>query len=459
MQGTQNLQNQTNQRSNQLWGNYDASYNRSLNSYDEIMNNYRNFLGGGYQYGMPNNNQPGHDINISNPGGGSTGRIPIPGQPGAPTQNTPQTQAGQPQQDFGNLSDPATWMSLVGDDAKLDAFVRQGLGPKADEGLVNYYKEKVRGQPGANANEQAGSANYWREKFAADPINGGSSGGQGGQYPGSYPGAINNALSGYQNFANTGGFSPEDIQNLRERAIAPTRSIYASAQSNIDRQRALNNGYSPNYTAAQAKLARDLSQSIADSQTNANAGIAQMVQQGKLYGLAGLSGTGLAGQGQNLSAMQGQSNLYGATPGMANMTGNQALGGQGQNIQTQQDLNNLALGMINAQYNGTRIPSNFSQGLGNAGSIMSLFGAGANMFGGLGGGSGLLSSNPWNSIGFLPGGGNGNSTGADPYRDPYGTGYTDPSVPIPGSNGSPPGPRVNQNVYGNLNTGYDPYSF
>jgi len=143
LQGTRNLQNQTNQRSNQLWGNYDDAYTRSLNSYDEIMGNYRNFLNGGYQYGQQQPNQPGHDINLGNPGGGNTGgRIPIPGQPGQPSQGTPQTQAGQPQQDFGNLNDPATWMSLVSNDQKLDAFVRQGLGPNASEGLVNYYKEK-----------------------------------------------------------------------------------------------------------------------------------------------------------------------------------------------------------------------------------------------------------------------------------------------------------------------------
>jgi hypothetical protein len=74
-----------------------------------------------------------------------------------------------------SLSDPAAWMALVGNDAALTAFVTKGLGNAASvPGLVDYYVGKVKGQPGANAAEQAGSAAYWNQKFANDPHNTGS---------------------------------------------------------------------------------------------------------------------------------------------------------------------------------------------------------------------------------------------------------------------------------------------
>jgi hypothetical protein len=69
-----------------------------------------------------------------------------------------------------SLSDPSKWMALVGNDAQLTDFVTKGLGNAAAvPGLVDYYKGKVKGQPGANPTEQAGSAAYWNEKFANDP--------------------------------------------------------------------------------------------------------------------------------------------------------------------------------------------------------------------------------------------------------------------------------------------------
>ena len=69
-----------------------------------------------------------------------------------------------------SLSDPSKWMALVQNDAQLTDFVTKGLGNAASvPGLVDYYKGKVKGQPGANPTEQAGSAAYWNEKFANDP--------------------------------------------------------------------------------------------------------------------------------------------------------------------------------------------------------------------------------------------------------------------------------------------------
>lgn len=177
----------------------------------------------------------------------------------------------------------------------------------------------------------------------------------------------NKLMGQYGGFAQTGGFSPQDIQDLRARAIAPTRAVYANAQSNIDRQRSLQ-GYSPNYTAATAKLTRDLANSTSDANVNANASIAQAVQQGKLAG------------------MQGEGQTYAATPGTTNMFGNQ-LGQSNSQMNTVQELQNQIMNAIlGAQINQSKIPGNYQQALGNIGGTLGLAGQIAdplsNIFGG-----------------------------------------------------------------------------
>jgi hypothetical protein len=163
------------------------------------------------------------------------------------------------------------------------------------------------------------------------------------------PSTVGRAVSGYTDFADTGGYSPQDIQELRARGISPIRAAYGNSMMQLDRQRSLQGGYSPNYTAATAQMQRELPQQLADATTNVNAGLADAIRQGKLAGLGGLTGIGgmeaplkmradelteqaLAGkEGRQLSAQQllGSSidmerGLYGTTPGATATFGNQA---------------------------------------------------------------------------------------------------------------------------------------
>lgn len=193
---------------------------------------------------------------------------------------------------------------------------------------------------------------------------------------------LNSALGGYQNFANSGGFSPEDVTAMRARGISPIRSVYQNSVNELGRQRALQGGYSPNYTAALAKMSGQLGQGIADQTQNVNAQIAQMVQQGKQFGLSGLGNLSLADQqmGQDtqktnagnalqasmfnrqttdplrLQAIQGQAQLYGTTPGLVNTFGNQMNQNMGNWLQTQGLQNQLGLGIMGAQTDAARIP-------------------------------------------------------------------------------------------------------
>ncbi len=97
---------------------------------------------------------------------------PLPTTATAPT--SAQTPAGTTPQGMpaaGNLSDPNAWMALVNDTPKLTQWVTSGLGAaaQAKPDLVSYYVGKIKGQPGANPTEQAGSANYWMQKLQSDP--------------------------------------------------------------------------------------------------------------------------------------------------------------------------------------------------------------------------------------------------------------------------------------------------
>ena len=58
---------------------------------------------------------------------------------------------------------------MVGDTPRLTSWVQSQLGPTAKPDLVSYYVGKIKGQPGANPTEQAGSATYWAQKIHADP--------------------------------------------------------------------------------------------------------------------------------------------------------------------------------------------------------------------------------------------------------------------------------------------------
>lgn len=214
-----------------------------------------------------------------------------------------------------------------------------------------------------------------------------------------YQGFLNRGLEGYEDFSKTGGFKDQDIQDIRARAIAPTRAVYANAQDNIRRQRALQGGYSPNYTAATAKMARNLSSDISDANVNANASIAQMIQQGKLAGLGGMyqgadmglgyamraaeanSAAASASRGQNLAALNAQQNLYEATPGLARLYGGMSLEHENNLLRAAGQNNQLGGMLIDAQLNKSKVPSNYQQALGNIGGTLGLAG---NIAGGVG---------------------------------------------------------------------------
>ena len=120
-----------------------------------------------------------------------------------------------------------------------------------------------------------------------------------------------------------GGIRGNEAADIRSRALAGNRAVFGNAQRDINRQRSLQGGYSPNFTAAIAKLTRDRAQGQSDATINANASIAGARQQGRL------------------GALGGAASLFGTSPGMARTFGQLALGSQG--LQNNLDLGKLGL--------------------------------------------------------------------------------------------------------------------
>lgn len=173
------------------------------------------------------------------------------------------------------------------------------------------------------------------------------------------------ALGELRNLSETGGLSSADQQNLRARGTSPIRSMYANAKRDMDRRRSIAGGYSPNYNATTARMTRDMSSGVADQLDKVNAGIAEMVQSGRLsaapnYASAAQAESELSSRydfenmnakneakrfnasslmqlygdkradrntanSNRLAAAQGMTGLYGTTPALSRLYGDQAM--------------------------------------------------------------------------------------------------------------------------------------
>ncbi len=335
--------NETRQRINEqggdMWNNYQGGVDRNLKTYDSTMKDLQSFRN--------------------------------------PTQTN--MSAGDTSS-FGNLSDPNAWMGLVGDSGKLAQWVQASYPGLSPEG-VQYYVQHIQEKPGANAQEQAGSAAYWQGRMPEWLQQHGGANDQ-------FRSGMTNAMGGYQNFAETGGFSPQDLSNIRARSNAPIRGVYSQANAAVDRQRRIQGGYSPNYTASKAKMAREQAYSSADASTNTEAMIAQLLQSGKLAGLGGMAQVGTAGRGQDLASIQGQTSLYGANPGLASTFGQQVTQNRAQDLEGQQLQQAIDELRVKGILGEAGVAGNTSNVLGTASQILSLIGQGA----------GAASGVPWGKI-------------------------------------------------------------
>lgn len=226
-----------------------------------------------------------------------------------------------------------------------------------------------------------------------------------------YPAALAKVMSGYSDFAQTGGLSPQDIADLRARAISPIRSVYANAQTDLQRARRLQGGM-PNYAAASSQMARNMGQQIGDANQNVNADIVGIRNSNQLAGLGGLSNIGMFGSStafqKALAEMQarqgalgGMTSLYGSQPGMMGTTGNQLLGSQ-QNMIGAQNAGSNNIDAQSKMYNSmVGTPGDFQQALGNIGGAFKLGASLVNPLQSMFGGGGMsIPTNPMGSASY-----------------------------------------------------------
>ncbi len=180
---------------------------------------------------------------------------------------------------------------------------------------------------------------------------------QGAQFQGDYgraqasdAGMRDEARAGFSNFAQTGGFSPNDVSAMRARGTSPIRAAYANAERNINRQQSMG-GTSAGKSTLMARMAREQGQAASDATTNVDAGIAQMRQQGKLAG------------------NQGIANLYGTTPGQTALQSRNVLENTGQQLDLQNMEQNRMQGLLNTQAGLTQAPGSADRTIGQIGQV------------------------------------------------------------------------------------------
>jgi hypothetical protein len=328
-------QQQTQNQYGTMWNNYGQGVSRDLPTYDSVMGSYNTFLGGG----MPGQQQRA-------PGYGN----PMPAT-GRYSSMSPQQAEQAAVQQLGltgpnALRDPANQQRLIQELAAGGQPGWQAGGTRADDWLRD-----PRGGEWDDTSAAGGS------QMIRDYTNTGG----GPQGAGGFQGAI----PGWANMAQTGGFSPQDIANFRARSVSPIRSMYQTGIDDMQRQRALAGGYMPNFAPAMAKMKREESNQVSNAMTNADAAIAQLKQQGQLYGLSGLTNA-------QLGALSGMTGMYGTSPGLAGTFGNQALQSNQQNLTGAGLQNDLVRTLLDAQMGRSKIPGNFQQAMGNIGSVAGL---------------------------------------------------------------------------------------
>lgn len=96
-------------------------------------------------------------------------------------------------------------------------------------------------------------------------------------------------MGGYDEFAKTGGYGAKDIANIRSRALAPIGSYASAANDELARRRNVQGGYAPGFDSASRAIRRDASRGISDASRDAELGIMDRVNEGRRWGIGGMS--------------------------------------------------------------------------------------------------------------------------------------------------------------------------
>lgn len=115
---------------------------------------------------------------------------------------------------------------------------------------------------------------------------------------------------GYTKFADTGGFTPEDIQNIRQRGTSNIPSFYEAIRNQMaQKANAAGINNASIFSAASGRLTRQQAQAAQEAALNTELGISDQIRAGKQLGLEGLFGLD---KSSNEFRSQGMQGLLGA---------------------------------------------------------------------------------------------------------------------------------------------------
>lgn len=143
----------------------------------------------------------------------------------------------------------------------------------------------------------------------------------------------------YSDLIKSGGFTPQDIQNIRSRATATIPGFFQATRDKMEQAQRASGGSNVGYDSQLKSVARDQARAGADASLGAELGISGQVRSGRMAGAQGAASNFLAGMGGatgtrgNLMDMQQRGKLAGAQGlssvfGQSNQTRLAAAGGQ-----------------------------------------------------------------------------------------------------------------------------------
>lgn len=115
----------------------------------------------------------------------------------------------------------------------------------------------------------------------------------------------------FDEFAKTGGYSDQDISNIRQRAGSVIPAYYDVARQQAARQATVQGGYGPGQAAMMSRMSREQARGAQSAALDAELGIRQNVNQGRQWGATGMSDAEGNYQGMRQGALTGASNLEG----------------------------------------------------------------------------------------------------------------------------------------------------
>ena len=102
-------------------------------------------------------------------------------------------------------------------------------------------------------------------------------------------GNLDESMGGYRNFMSTGGFSPQELEMIRQNAMNPITGAFNSAMRNVGRNNSMTGAGGASYAAAMSQLAREQGRQLGDASVANEANMAQQIQQGKQFGTTGMA--------------------------------------------------------------------------------------------------------------------------------------------------------------------------